>query len=1322
MRRLYSSLLGSIIALAFILSPLFAYATTKLSFTGTSSGTMFLSAPPVASGTVILPTLSGGTAYLIDGTRRISTSSPLNGGGALSSDLSLSLDLSANYVWRGIQNASSATSILPNSLGLPSSCSPASVYVNLSGPTAQKLYVCEANNTWVAVGSSVTSTNLKNNFTGNANPTASNDTGENYAVGSRWINVTDDTQFVAVNVDSSAARWFRTDIGNARFSGTRKGEVLDLNYYNVAGSTADLATQINFWTNSYANPGNTVADTTIERESGDNGHLKIVNQGDGDILLQSGDDFFVDLDSDNDSYDTKVFNIRSDIPGTSTAVSMASFRDDGGLILDNSRETEYFSKCWLEADNTTASLDQCLYATISMQDTTALQLRGSAGNVCSTRSFSDCVSGTCSGGGNNGLSCDNDRDCPPAVAGTSCTDNDDCATNYECRPYPYKSFDTTSEAPLGKYCTSSEPCLNNINSATATVSSDCTQTVAQYCISNGAGPYAAFYATNPYRGLSGASQQLGKIIFYTNKGVANSYEDVARLQVYASQAHTTSAFGTSLLFQTVPNGSSTLQTRFQLIGDGTSKWSSDNITDGVQMDATGKLYKDGSGSIVADALSSSVTADGAISIATGSNGDFTIDPNGTGNVNITDSELFLANGTSANPVISNTGDSNTGIYFPGGGLNNNLLALVTAGGPTSNGAEFTVRTSYADFVGETGASLYLRHKDLNALSGVTGPRLYLQLGSTASGGRKPDETDSLGAISFQGSDDEGSTHDTAALIIASPSDEWTTTDHRTDLKIQTVSNGVAALSNRFALLSDGSSYWTKDNATNGVEMTTAGILQKRGTGSVVADKVSSATAVTVETTASNGNIQISPDGTGQVIVYGDTLAGQVGASGTMVITDDDTTSVQLALTSNLAGTTTPSTITMLKRNGTTSVVAGEQLSRITSYGYENVGTAANKIAGTIGFDANEAFNDSQAGSNFVLGLTGDGANTLETRFKILGDGSSYLTKDSGVNGVEMTTDGYLQKKGTGRVIADHLTSTVNQSGTGYFNFTSPNTIRMIVDNDDNSTAQFEVREGAGNNLVMAVFDSGKLILVDDAETNTGYSTLVSGTLEVNSGGTGGSMDNDAIAVNRVADDANGVYIASGRARGTTGCSGGNTHCLAKTGDVLFMGRHFGRGDSSANYANGTCSTTTGTSCTSDANCPGSETCIHAGMVEAARVSIKADGDWSPTNAGSMFSVQLQPSGVAPSANFGNTQVRFRLRADGSGYWTKDGGTNGVELTSSGVLQKKGTGSIVADAVASGTPSSATAACTAGTINYDANYIYICVATNTWKRAALTGGW
>jgi hypothetical protein len=36
-----------------------------------------------------------------------------------------------------------------------------------------------------------------------------------------------------------------------------------------------------------------------------------------------------------------------------------------------------------------------------------------------------------------------------------------------------------------------------------------------------------------------------------------------------------------------------------------------------------------------------------------------------------------------------------------------------------------------------------------------------------------------------------------------------------------------------------------------------------------------------------------------------------------------------------------------------------------------------------------------------------------------------------------------------------------------------------------------------------------------------------------------------------------------------------------------------------------------------------------------------------------------------------------------------------------------------------TPASASATCTKGAMRFDANYIYMCIATDTWKRADLT---
>jgi hypothetical protein len=40
------------------------------------------------------------------------------------------------------------------------------------------------------------------------------------------------------------------------------------------------------------------------------------------------------------------------------------------------------------------------------------------------------------------------------------------------------------------------------------------------------------------------------------------------------------------------------------------------------------------------------------------------------------------------------------------------------------------------------------------------------------------------------------------------------------------------------------------------------------------------------------------------------------------------------------------------------------------------------------------------------------------------------------------------------------------------------------------------------------------------------------------------------------------------------------------------------------------------------------------------------------------------------------------------------------------------------AIPTGTPSSSSAACTKGSVQYDASFLYICVATNSWRRVAL----
>lgn len=38
------------------------------------------------------------------------------------------------------------------------------------------------------------------------------------------------------------------------------------------------------------------------------------------------------------------------------------------------------------------------------------------------------------------------------------------------------------------------------------------------------------------------------------------------------------------------------------------------------------------------------------------------------------------------------------------------------------------------------------------------------------------------------------------------------------------------------------------------------------------------------------------------------------------------------------------------------------------------------------------------------------------------------------------------------------------------------------------------------------------------------------------------------------------------------------------------------------------------------------------------------------------------------------------------------------------------------------PASGTATGIAGTVAWDAGYIYVCTATDTWKRTTISGGW
>jgi hypothetical protein len=81
--------------------------------------------------------------------------------------------------------------------------------------------------------------------------------------------------------------------------------------------------------------------------------------------------------------------------------------------------------------------------------------------------------------------------------------------------------------------------------------------------------------------------------------------------------------------------------------------------------------------------------------------------------------------------------------------------------------------------------------------------------------------------------------------------------------------------------------------------------------------------------------------------------------------------------------------------------------------------------------------------------------------------------------------------------------------------------------------------------------------------------------------------------------------------------------------------------------------------------------------------------------------------------FGAAQ-NVRLINDANGQLTVNTSTGGnLQVNANGIFT---TGSFHVNLA---TPSSSSSPCTAGQIGADGKYFYVCVATNTWKRVALS---
>jgi hypothetical protein len=113
-------------------------------------------------------------------------------------------------------------------------------------------------------------------------------------------------------------------------------------------------------------------------------------------------------------------------------------------------------------------------------------------------------------------------------------------------------------------------------------------------------------------------------------------------------------------------------------------------------------------------------------------------------------------------------------------------------------------------------------------------------------------------------------------------------------------------------------------------------------------------------------------------------------------------------------------------------------------------------------------------------------------------------------------------------------------------------------------------------------------------------------------------------------------------------------------------------------------------------------------------SVYLNGD--PTN-GSVDVGNLGNTSATPYINlngFGTSQNNVRMINDANGQLTINTVTGGnLQVNATGVYT---TGSFHVNLA---TPSSSSAPCTAGQIGADVKYVYVCVATNKWKRSALS---
>ena len=99
-------------------------------------------------------------------------------------------------------------------------------------------------------------------------------------------------------------------------------------------------------------------------------------------------------------------------------------------------------------------------------------------------------------------------------------------------------------------------------------------------------------------------------------------------------------------------------------------------------------------------------------------------------------------------------------------------------------------------------------------------------------------------------------------------------------------------------------------------------------------------------------------------------------------------------------------------------------------------------------------------------------------------------------------------------------------------------------------------------------------------------------------------------------------------------------------------------------------------------------------------------------------VNSTPSGGGGGANVTISDTAPGSASVGDLWWESDTGRLKIRYQDTDSTQWVDTNPPLSPSLSSNAPASASATGTAGDIRYDSNYVYICVATDTWKRAAL----